>query len=121
MRSGYGRAVAAALLRALVVLGLVAAILAGVHLIGARPRHRAVPDQALRDAGGHVRGIVLHDAAGYDRLVSLLTLGREGRLRDLMLRPAELRPGEAVLDVGTPVALTDHQVQEALDAWGAQP
>ncbi|SOC56237.1 hypothetical protein [Ornithinimicrobium cerasi] len=28
---------------------------------------------------------------------------------------------EAVLDVGTPVALTDHQVQEALNAWGAQP
>ncbi|MER8504679.1 MULTISPECIES: methyltransferase domain-containing protein [unclassified Mesorhizobium] len=44
-------------------------------------------------------GIVLHRAAGYDWLARVLTLGREGRFREHMLRLAKLRPGEAVLDV----------------------
>jgi ubiquinone/menaquinone biosynthesis C-methylase UbiE len=45
-------------------------------------------------------GILLHDAAGYDALVWLLTLGREGAFRERILRLARLASGEAVLDVG---------------------
>ncbi|MFD2054319.1 class I SAM-dependent methyltransferase [Mesorhizobium calcicola] len=44
-------------------------------------------------------GIVLHRAAGYDLLAHVLTFGRESQFRDFMLRLAELKPGEAVLDV----------------------
>lgn len=46
------------------------------------------------------RGIVLHSAHFYDVLVRVLTLGREGALREKMIGLARLEPGEAVLDVG---------------------
>ena len=39
-------------------------------------------------------------AAGYDILLWLMTLGREGHFRTRMLAPARLQPGESVLDVG---------------------
>lgn len=39
-------------------------------------------------------------AARYDLLISLLTLGRETRFPELLLAPARLRQGEALLDVG---------------------
>jgi ubiquinone/menaquinone biosynthesis C-methylase UbiE len=45
-------------------------------------------------------GQVLHAAAGYDLLVWLLMLGREGAFREKVLRLARLEPGESVLDVG---------------------
>jgi ubiquinone/menaquinone biosynthesis C-methylase UbiE len=45
-------------------------------------------------------GAVLHGAAHYDFVVWLLTLGRERRLRDTMIRLARLGAGESVLDVG---------------------
>lgn len=45
-------------------------------------------------------GLVIHGAARYDFIVSLFTLGSEGRLRKKMLRLAELRTGEQVLDIG---------------------
>jgi ubiquinone/menaquinone biosynthesis C-methylase UbiE len=45
------------------------------------------------------RGVV-HWARRYDLLVSVFTLGREGRLRRLMLDRAQIEPGESVLDVG---------------------
>ena len=45
-------------------------------------------------------GLILHAAAGYDLLVWFLTLGRERTFRERMLRPAHLRPGESVLDMG---------------------
>jgi ubiquinone/menaquinone biosynthesis C-methylase UbiE len=45
-------------------------------------------------------GALIHAAAGYDLLIWLVTLGREGRLREKFLRPARLQPGESVLDVG---------------------
>lgn len=45
-------------------------------------------------------GIVLHRAAAYDLLLSILTLGREQKLRARALDLAQLRPGESVLDVG---------------------
>ena len=46
------------------------------------------------------KGAVVHQAAGYDMLLWLLTLGRERRFRRTMLSFAEPRPGESVLDVG---------------------
>jgi ubiquinone/menaquinone biosynthesis C-methylase UbiE len=45
------------------------------------------------------RGIV-HWAARYDLLLTLITLGREGTLRKRLLDLARLVPGESVLDVG---------------------
>lgn len=46
------------------------------------------------------KGLLIHAAAGYDLLIWLVTLGREGRLREKLLHPARLQPGESVLDVG---------------------
>jgi ubiquinone/menaquinone biosynthesis C-methylase UbiE len=47
------------------------------------------------------RGLVMHAAARhYDLLASLLTLGREGALRERLADLARLAPGERVLDVG---------------------
>ena len=45
-------------------------------------------------------GLILHSAATYDLLIWLVTRGREQTLREEMLRPARLQPGESVLDVG---------------------
>jgi ubiquinone/menaquinone biosynthesis C-methylase UbiE len=45
-------------------------------------------------------GLLIHAAARYDLLVWLLTLGRERALRDKILSFINLKPGEAVLDVG---------------------
>lgn len=45
-------------------------------------------------------GLVVHWAGRYDLLLTLLTLGREGRLRERMLDLARLAPGESVLDIG---------------------
>ena len=45
-------------------------------------------------------GALIHAAAGYDLLIWLVTLGREGRLREKFLRPVGLQTGESVLDVG---------------------
>ena len=47
------------------------------------------------------KSLVMHSAARhYDRLVWLLTLGRERALRSRLVDIAQLAPGEAVLDVG---------------------
>ncbi len=43
---------------------------------------------------------VVRWAAGYDVLLGVLTLGRERQLRARLLAPVQLKPGEAVLDVG---------------------
>ncbi|HXR87215.1 MAG TPA: methyltransferase domain-containing protein [Stellaceae bacterium] len=48
----------------------------------------------------HAAGLVLHRAAAYDLFVWLMTGGREGAMRERILRLARLAPGEAVLDVG---------------------
>src|SRR5713101_5074833 len=45
-------------------------------------------------------GLVVHWAARYDLLVTLLTLGRERRFRERLLEPARLESGESVLDIG---------------------
>jgi ubiquinone/menaquinone biosynthesis C-methylase UbiE len=45
-------------------------------------------------------GILLHSAALYDTVVWILTFGRERAFRERILSFANLKPGEAVLDVG---------------------
>ena len=45
-------------------------------------------------------GALIHAAFKYDLLVAALTLGRERKFRERLLVPAELTPGESVLDVG---------------------
>ncbi|EXL02819.1 class I SAM-dependent methyltransferase [Aquamicrobium defluvii] len=77
---------------------VLAAVAAFLFLWGGL-RHGVLVENPEHRAGGHSRGIVLHDAARYDHLARILTFGREGRFRDLMLRPAGLPPGEDVLDV----------------------
>lgn len=52
-------------------------------------------------ATGRKPGLTLHAPAAYDLLVWLLTLGRERAFREAMLRWAQLRSGESVLDVGS--------------------
>lgn len=46
------------------------------------------------------RGVILHAPRRYDAQVWLFTLGRERRLRRMILDRARIAPGEAVLDVG---------------------
>ena len=76
---------------------VLAAIVA--FLIWGRARHRSLVGSGMQRVGDQASGIVLHGAAGYDLLTRILTFGREGRFRELMLRVAALQPGEAVLDV----------------------
>lgn len=45
-------------------------------------------------------GLVIHGAARYDLVVWLFTFGGERRMREKMLRLAELNRGEHVLDIG---------------------
>lgn len=45
-------------------------------------------------------GLVVHWAARYDLLITLLTLGRERRFRQQLLELAHLEAGESVLDIG---------------------
>jgi ubiquinone/menaquinone biosynthesis C-methylase UbiE len=45
-------------------------------------------------------GSIIHSAFKYDLLVAALTLGRERKFRERLLVPAELQPGESVLDIG---------------------
>jgi ubiquinone/menaquinone biosynthesis C-methylase UbiE len=45
-------------------------------------------------------GLTLHSPIAYDLLIWFVTRGRQHALREDMLRPAHLQPGESVLDVG---------------------
>lgn len=92
---GYFGAGLGAFVAHVVVLAVVAVFL----LPWGRLRHGVLVESPEHRAGDHSKGIVLHDAARYDLLARILTFGREGRFRDLMLRPAGIRPGEHVLDV----------------------
>jgi ubiquinone/menaquinone biosynthesis C-methylase UbiE len=71
----------------------------GAFLFWGDARHRSLVGGGVHRVGDQAGGLVLHGAAGYDLLARILTFGREGRFRELMLRPAALQPGEAVLDV----------------------
>ena len=84
-----------------ITLGVGGIVLAHVVLFGAvavAVRHLSHRHQG----GGHEAGgeIIFHHSHRYDRLVRLLTLGREGRLRGWMLDLAEVHGGDAALDVG---------------------
>jgi ubiquinone/menaquinone biosynthesis C-methylase UbiE len=65
---------------------------------------REVAEEDMTEASGHGQhghaGLVLHRAAAYDFFVWLMTGGREGAMRERILKLARLLPGEAVLDVG---------------------
>ncbi len=78
--------------------GLILAAVAALVFWGGI-RHKGLIGSSAHGAGDSAIGIILHRAAGYDLLARVLTFGREGRFRELMLRPARLQPGEAVLDV----------------------
>jgi ubiquinone/menaquinone biosynthesis C-methylase UbiE len=91
---GYlGTGIGVAALHGIALVAIVA------FLIWGRARHRNLVGGGMQRVGDQAGGIVLHGAAGYDLLARILTFGREGRFRELMLRPAALQPGEAVLDV----------------------
>lgn len=53
-----------------------------------------------RNSAVGTTGMLIHAAAGYDLLIWLVTLGREGKLREKLLQYARLQLGESVLDVG---------------------
>jgi len=57
-------------------------------------------ENRLQPAHSHRRGQSIHWAGNYDRLLSLITLGMEGRIRRRIISSAELSPGQRVLDVG---------------------
>lgn len=78
--------------------GIILAVILVLALWG-RARHKSLVGGAASRVDGKAGGIILHGAAGYDLLVRVLTLGRGGRLHELMLRLAEVGPGDAVLDV----------------------
>lgn len=78
--------------------GLVLAAIAVAVLWGGL-RHNGLVGGGAHGAANKGIGIILHRPLGYDLLVRALTIGRENRLREFMLRPAKLQPGEAVLDV----------------------
>lgn len=60
-------------------------------------RHAIALRGSSHDSASH--GVTIHGAAFYDLLASVMTMGRERRLRRAMLGVAKLRPGESVLDV----------------------
>jgi ubiquinone/menaquinone biosynthesis C-methylase UbiE len=59
-----------------------------------------VTEATPRHADPKKAGSILHSAARYDLQVWLLTLGRERKFREKLLRLVRLQPGESVLDVG---------------------
>ena len=54
----------------------------------------------MNDSPVRTMGLVLHSAARYDLLASLLLFGRERAFRERLVRLARLESGETVLDVG---------------------
>jgi ubiquinone/menaquinone biosynthesis C-methylase UbiE len=91
--SNLGTGIWVAALHGVVLVAIAASLFWG------RARHRSVVGGRMQRVGDQASGIVLHGAAGYDWLARILTFGREGRFRALMLGPAALQPGEVVLDV----------------------
>lgn len=67
-------------------------------------------------------GLLIHRAKAYDLLLWLLSLGRERTFRERVLRRAQLKPGERVLDIGcgtgTMALLAKRQVGPAGEVCG---
>jgi ubiquinone/menaquinone biosynthesis C-methylase UbiE len=64
------------------------------------------------------KGAVIHQAAGYDMLLWLLTFGRERRFRRKLLAFADLQPGQSVLDVGCGTGALAIAAKEVVGAAG---
>lgn len=64
-------------------------------------------------------GLVIHDASRYDFIVWLFTLGNERRLRERMLGPARLKPGESVIDLGCGTGSLAMLAKERVGAHGS--
>jgi len=62
--------------------------------------------------------LVLHRAAAYDFFVWLMTGGREGAMRERILKLARLQPGEAVLDLGCGTGTLAIAAKRAVGAAG---
>ena len=54
----------------------------------------------MTDPTPHTEGTLIRWAAWYDRMVGLVALGREGRMRASTFTLAAIAPGERVLDIG---------------------
>jgi ubiquinone/menaquinone biosynthesis C-methylase UbiE len=65
-----------------------------------REQEKEMTETTDRHPAPRTAGLVIHAAARYDFLVWLFTLGREWALRETVLSFANLKAGEAVLDVG---------------------
>jgi ubiquinone/menaquinone biosynthesis C-methylase UbiE len=63
--------------------------MAGLHSHGLRGSHSA-----------QTKGRVISWSHGYDPLVKVLTMGRDGAMRDAVIRAAGISTGSTVLDVG---------------------
>jgi ubiquinone/menaquinone biosynthesis C-methylase UbiE len=59
-----------------------------------------MPNTSRNNEATRTAGLTLHSPIAYDLLVWFITRGHPRTLRDEMLRPARLQPGESVLDVG---------------------
>ena len=70
------------------------------------------------DRRPHAPGLVLHRAAAYDFFVWLMTGGREGAMRERILKLARLQPGEAVLDLGCGTGTLAIAAKRAVGAAG---
>lgn len=83
------------------------AILSGIVFVATQvTRRRRAPDGTARaqEGAGHThasQSMLIRRPRLYDWLVRVITLGREGRLRQRMLDLADLRPGDMILDVGS--------------------
>lgn len=63
------------------------------------------PQNELNETGNRnsvssTTGLIIHWPARYDLLIWLITLGRETAFREKMVKLAQLRAGESVLDIG---------------------
>jgi len=75
-------------------------------------------DDQLHPAHPDKRGQLIHWAANYDRLLSLITLGMEGRFRRRIIESANLSRGDRVLDVGCGTGTLAIQAAEAVGLDG---
>ncbi|MEM7113048.1 MAG: methyltransferase domain-containing protein [Chloroflexota bacterium] len=64
------------------------------------------------------KGRTIHWASWYDRVVSLMMLGRSKKLRQMTVRLARLEPGQRVLDIGCGTGDLTHLAKTAVGELG---